>query len=98
VIKAEFTASLLQSSVSHDPTEIIIIWCSRNSLRVFFTVFFHFYFRILWWIESSKEQNWSEMESFCNNHYHSKVWGQLEFIFLFLGVKKLENTFIHQGW
>jgi len=30
VIKAEFTASLLQSSVSHDPTEIIIIWCSRN--------------------------------------------------------------------
>jgi len=29
VIKAEFTASL-QSSVSHDPTEIIIIWCSRN--------------------------------------------------------------------
>jgi len=27
VIKPEFTASLLQSSVSHDPTEI---WCSRN--------------------------------------------------------------------
>jgi len=30
VIKPEFTASLLQSSVSHYPTEIIIIWCSRN--------------------------------------------------------------------
>jgi len=26
VIKAEFSASLLQSSVSHDPSEIIIIW------------------------------------------------------------------------
>jgi len=26
VIKAEFSASLLQSSVSHDPSEIILIW------------------------------------------------------------------------
>jgi len=26
VIKAEFPASLLQSSVSHDPSEIILIW------------------------------------------------------------------------
>jgi len=26
VIKAEFSVSLLQSSVSHDPSEIIIIW------------------------------------------------------------------------
>jgi len=30
VIKSVFTASLLQSLVSHDPTEMIIIWCSRN--------------------------------------------------------------------
>jgi len=29
VIKAEFSASLLQSSVSHDPSEIMIC-CSRN--------------------------------------------------------------------
>ncbi len=28
--KAEFSASLLQSSVSHDPSEIILICCSRN--------------------------------------------------------------------
>jgi len=26
VIKAEFSASLLQSSVSHDPSEITLIW------------------------------------------------------------------------
>jgi len=26
VIKAEFPVSLLQSSVSHDPSEIIVIW------------------------------------------------------------------------
>jgi len=62
--------------VSHDPTEIIIIWCSRNIYdyypcwKQFFTFLFHFYL-ILWWIESSKEQNWSNI-----NHYHSKVWGQ----------------------
>jgi len=46
VIKAEFTASLLQSSVSHNPTEIIIIWCSRNMYVE--NSFLHFYFRILW--------------------------------------------------
>ncbi len=28
--KAEFSASLLQSSASHDPSEIILIWCLRN--------------------------------------------------------------------
>jgi len=52
VIKAEFTASLLQSSVSNDPTEIII-WCSRNIYDYIIHVensFLHFYFRILWWI------------------------------------------------
>jgi len=50
VIKAEFTASLLQSSVSHDPAEIdaqetfmIYVIHVENS-------FLHFYFRILWWI------------------------------------------------
>jgi len=33
VIKAVFSASLLQSSVSHDPSEIslyMMIWCARN--------------------------------------------------------------------
>jgi len=52
VIKAEFTASLLQSSVSHDSTEIIIIWCSRNIYYYpcWKQFFFDFYFRILWWI------------------------------------------------
>jgi len=50
VIKAEFTASLLQSSVSHDPTETIIIWCSRNIYdyypcwKQFFTFFISGFF------------------------------------------------------
>ncbi len=30
MIKAELSASLLQSSVSHDPSEIILICCSRS--------------------------------------------------------------------
>jgi len=31
-MQSKFSASLLQSSVSHDPSEIILIWwwCSRN--------------------------------------------------------------------
>jgi len=43
VIKAEFTASLLQSLVSHDPTEIII-WCSRN-IYDYHPCFFTFLFQ-----------------------------------------------------
>jgi len=46
VIKAEFTASLLQSSVSHDPTEFIIIWCSRN----IYDYYPCWKCQILWWI------------------------------------------------
>jgi len=47
VIKAEFTAS-----VSHDPSESIIIWCPRNIYDYYpcWKQFLHFYFRILWWI------------------------------------------------
>jgi len=33
VIKAEFSASLLQSSVSHDPSEITLIWWSDAQER-----------------------------------------------------------------
>jgi len=42
--------------VSHDPTEITLIWCSRNIYdyypcwKPFFTYNRYFYFRILWWI------------------------------------------------
>ncbi len=44
--KAELLASLLQS---HDPSEIILICCSKN---------------IHWWIESLEEQHLSEIEIF----------------------------------
>ncbi len=45
--KAEFSASLLQSSESYDPSEIIML------LNIFLESVF---FRILWWTESKKEQ------------------------------------------
>jgi len=34
VIKAEFAASLLQSSLSHDPSEITLIWWSDADYHV----------------------------------------------------------------
>jgi len=33
VIKAKFSASLLQSSVSHDPSEITLIWETNTSRK-----------------------------------------------------------------
>jgi len=39
VIKAEFSASLLQSSVSHDPSQITLIWWLLGCIL---------FFRILW--------------------------------------------------
>ncbi len=50
--KAEFSASLLHSSMSHDP--------HPKSFNM------HGFFRILWWIESSKEQLLFEIEIFYN--------------------------------
>jgi len=55
-------ASLLQSSVSHDPKEIILIcrfWCSWNityyyqcwkRFVVLLNIFVHLRFKIIWWI------------------------------------------------
>jgi len=60
--KAEFSELLLQSSVSHDPSEIILICCSRNIsyfLKQLLNIFCNhdtILFRIHW-IESSKEQH-----------------------------------------
>ncbi len=59
--KAEFSASLLQSSVSHDPPEIILI-CWFAAIFVETMIFF----RILWWKESSKEQHLFEIEIIIN--------------------------------
>jgi len=40
MIKAEFPASLLQSSVSHDPSEITLIWWSdyQETLKIIISV------------------------------------------------------------
>ncbi len=68
--KAEFSASLLQSSVSHDPSEIILIWfAAQETFLIFVNVenmccFIYLWllaYRILWWIESSKEQHLFEI-------------------------------------
>jgi len=86
VIKAELSTSLLQSSESHDPDELmlkkhfsllslstIVLLLQYYSTKI--SLHLHFYFRIIWWIESSKEQHLSEIESFGNiKHYRSKVW------------------------
>jgi len=68
VIKAEFSASLLQSSVSHDPLEIILIcWFAWNisyyyQLKTVCCVvllwkLWNICLRIHWKIRSSKEQH-----------------------------------------
>ncbi len=72
VIKAEFLTSLLQSSVSHDPLEIIIIfWFAAQKTIVIIIIIMlktaeSIFFRFPWWIESSEEQHLSEIEIFCN--------------------------------
>jgi len=51
VIKAEFSSSLLQSSVSHDPSEIILIWWFAAQKKTFIIIinvessFVQFYFQ-----------------------------------------------------
>ncbi len=73
MIKAEFLTSLLQSSVSHYPLEIIIIfWFAAQKTIVIIIIIIMLktaesnFFRFLWWIESSEEQHLSEIEIFCN--------------------------------
>ncbi len=81
MIKAEFSASLLQSSVSHDPSEIILIcWFAAQETFLIINVenscaasYFSQWklwniliFKIPWLIESLKEQHLFETEIFCN--------------------------------
>ncbi len=69
--KAAFSASLLQSSVSHDPSEIILIYwfAAQENFLLLSMLKMNIFcvnhdFRILWWIESSKEQYLFEIEIF----------------------------------
>ncbi len=73
-MQSRISVSLLQSSVSHNPSEIIIIGCfdAQETFLIIFNVFkavvsfclFVCFFRILW-IECSKEQHVFEIEIFC---------------------------------
>ncbi len=67
--KAEFSASLLQSLVSHAPSEIIIIcWFAAQETFLIDVensyTFVETSFRILWLKESSKEQHLFEIKIF----------------------------------
>ncbi len=56
--KYEFSASSLQSSVSHGPSEIILIcWLGAQNICYYQCGNSEIFFRILWWIECSKEQH-----------------------------------------
>jgi len=77
VIKAVFSASLLQSSVSHDPLEIMIIWWFDDK-ETFIIIIIN--------VENSYLP---EIERFCDTkHYRSKVWGQEEGFILFFYSKR----------
>ncbi len=72
-MQSRFSAWLLQSSVSHDPSEIILIFvfAAQETFLIINVENIHADYsfstnRILWWIESSKEQHLFEIEIFCN--------------------------------
>jgi len=66
MVKADFSASLQQSTLSFRNHSKMRIWCSKNihyyyqCWKQLCTIFF----RILWWMENSKEQHIFEIESF----------------------------------
>ncbi len=79
IAKLNFQQLLLQSSWSHDPSEIIVIcWfgaqetfviimnVEKQLLLIFFVETMIYFFRIVWWSESSKEQHLFDIEMFCN--------------------------------
>ncbi len=61
VIKAEFSASLLQSSVSHDPSEIIHASVHISFLNAYmhtgFIFLWYVFFRLLWWIKKVQKNS-----------------------------------------
>ncbi len=64
-VKSEFSASLFQSSVAHDPSQILLIWWFGVQERLLFIISAEnlmlssmlclFILQILWQMESSKE-------------------------------------------
>jgi len=75
VIKAVFSVSLLQFSVSHDPSEIILIWwfAAQETFMIIINVEKrdYFYFRILWWIgKNSIYLKWKTFVRLYNIHCH----------------------------
>ncbi len=74
MLKVEFSASLLQSSVSHDPSEITLIcWFAAQNIflinyqcwkRFIFYGTHAVFFRILWWINVQKNSMSLKQKSF----------------------------------
>ncbi len=79
MIKAEFSSSLLQSSVSRDPSEIILICATQETFLIIISVdnicsaqyfcgnWYVLFFRLHRWIESLNGQNLFEIDLFCNS-------------------------------
>ncbi len=73
VAKLFFWQSLLQSSVSHDLSEIILmhwfaaqkIFCIILNVENSYALKF-FWYNFLWWIEASNEEHLFEIKIFCN--------------------------------
>ncbi len=85
VIKSEFSASLLQSSVSHDPSEIILIcWLAVQETFIIIIIIIINISRTLWWTERSKYQHLSELKSFCNIIHYTIQELVVRYIYIYI--------------
>ncbi len=65
--------NFLQSSVSHDPSEIIpICWfiTSVETVVLRHIVFWNMWYFFIWWIQREKQQHLFKIEIFSNNIYY----------------------------
>ncbi len=81
MIKATFSAPLLQSSVSHGSSEIILIcWFAQETFLYYYQYLKHLSTFFLWWrffgwTEISKDQLVSEIKSFCSIIHYTIFFG-----------------------
>ncbi len=81
MIKATFSASLLQSSVSHGSSEIILIcWFAQETFLYYYQYLkqlstFFLWWRFFGWTERSKDQLVSEIKSFCSIIHYTIYFG-----------------------
>ncbi len=95
--KLDVQQQLLQSSVSHDPSEIMLIyyWCWKQLCCLIF--YFGPCVTFLTFLNKcKKEQHLFNIEIYCNNiHYCSKVW--VQYFYFILNFLKEFSTSIQEG-